>query len=306
LLREVGVTLPSGDSAQIEIVVLPPVTVHSSNLTESKSARIVINLVAGLDKQHASINTIVHCPAGARIRSCISANSLSWSPKLYDDHMVCGEVIVPLEPGSVMRYIALYKGIGYHYGWLSDPDFTQNPYIALYRVFDPSLDDLKNQLQISEPPSVSKVDARRFESAVARLFWLGGFSCIQLGNFGISTEGPDLIAVTPGGNVMVVECTTGPLANGGKDGKLLSRVEQVRDSIKRIGIPLGEVAPVFVTSLPESHVRSDIQAMNRKGILVVTRDTLRERLGYADSAPQPDEVFRQAVKSIEHAKIMSP
>ena len=50
----------------------------------------------------------------------------------------------------------------------------------------------------------------------------------------------------------------------------------------------------------------DIQAMNRKGILVVTRDTLRERLGYADSAPQPDEVFRQAVKSIEHAKIMSP
>jgi hypothetical protein len=90
---------------------------------------------------------------------------------------------------------------------MSDPDRVQNPRRAVYEAFDPKLENLKNILSNAQGRGE---EARDLESAIAWLLWMLGFSVAHL-NTRKMREAPDLIAATPQGHFLIVECTTGLL-----------------------------------------------------------------------------------------------
>src|SRR5947209_18930713 len=95
-----------------------------------------------------------------------------------------------------------------------------------------------------------------------------GFGVAQIGTPSRTSDAPDIIATTPNGNFLVVECTTGLLRGDDKLGKLYDRTQRIRDRLLSPTI----VLPVIVTSKPLSHVEPDVERAVQLGIAVLARE----------------------------------
>jgi Holliday junction resolvase len=95
-----------------------------------------------------------------------------------------------------------------------------------------------------------------------------GFSAAAIGR---TQNTPDILAVTPRGRYLVIECTTGGLAS--TVSVLLARTGLVRQRLQSSGHS-AEVLPVLVTSKHREDVKADIPAAEQNGVVVVTREDL--------------------------------
>jgi hypothetical protein len=78
---------------------------------------------------------------------------------------------------AVLQCFASFDGIAQHYWWVSDPSTAQNARRAVYEVFDPKLDTLRDFLSKQGKGQ----NARDLEIGVAWLLWLLGFSVANFG-----------------------------------------------------------------------------------------------------------------------------
>ena len=105
-------------------------------------------------------------------------------------------------------------------------------------------------------------EARDFEAAIAWLFWMLGFSVVQLGHTKRSNQAAaDVILTSPSGNFAVVECTTGLLKADQKLSLLHQRAQSVRRSLDDMQFNHLHVLPVIVTSKPRAEVEPDRRAV---------------------------------------------
>lgn len=168
-------------------------------------------------------------------------------------HLFHGSVDIAIPEGAVLHCTAIYDGFAQHQGWIADPSTVQNPLRAVYEVFDGQLTILKDFLEGSQSKGR---DARDLEVAVAWLFWMLGFSVAHLGGTAKTQDAPDLIATTPGGNFVVIECTTGLLKADNKLPRLVERAETLRRRLDACGNRHLHVLPVIVTSKDREEVRA--------------------------------------------------
>ena len=91
--------------------------------------------------------------------------------------------------------------------------------------------------------------ASDFETAVSWLLWALGFSVALFGTHSKTRDAFDVVATTPRGDFLVVECTLGLLRAEGKLSKLAARTANVRDSLAASNMKHLRVLPVIMTSL---------------------------------------------------------
>ena len=117
-----------------------------------------------------------------------------------------------------------------------------------------------------------------------------------------SSDAPDIIATTPLGNFVVVECTTGLLRQDHKLANLYDRVQALRQRLATSQLSSTSVLPAIVTSKPRAHVSPDIEQAERDGILVVTQETIISAIDRTLVLPNTDQLFQEAIQSVQAAQ----
>jgi hypothetical protein len=171
-----------------------------------------------------------------------------------------------------------------------------NPRKAVYEVVDPGLSRLNDLL--GQAP---KGAARDFESAVAWLLWLLGFSVAHLGSNRLTQDAVDILASTPGGHFALVECTTGVISTDKKVPNLLRRRALVVEKLKQSNHNVAHVLPVLVTSCGRDEVEQEIEPAEQRGVLVLARDDLLAMLDQTQFVGNADTLYSEVEERLAGA-----
>jgi len=166
----------------------------------------------------------------------------------------------------------------------------RNARLVLYEVCDPDAALLHKWLF----PTTSDHKAK-FEIAVGRLFVLAGFQVDILAGDKRLDDGVDVLAHdVAGARCLAIECTTGSINAGGKTGKLVKRLGELRRATPDITI-IG----VLVTSCERGDLSDpELQAAGADGLCVVDANGLRELINFV----QCNTATREVVRFIEQCR----
>lgn len=198
---------------------------------------------------------------------------------------------------AIVQCFAGYDGRAQAYGWIVGPSNHQNARRVAYEGFDKDLAKLKDGL-LEAPGPAHKSPQATFEAAVSCLLWIRGYGVSLLNTI---EEGPDVLATTPGGNFLVVECTMGILKEDSKLTRVGVRAKLMRENLEKSGSSHLNELPVMVTALKRSEVEKEIAIAHEQGVFVITRDEIETALETSFLVPDPEREFNEGLKLLAEA-----
>lgn len=281
------------DSANVEIVAYHVAAINFSSVICGTGAKPSVFLAKSLDASKCQIGYRVFLHGKVVDRGAIQGNDLTWTEQ---GGFLKGEGWVGIPQGAVLHCVASYAGYAQHQGWIADPAHSQNARRVSLEAFDDRLEVLRDYLFEEQKP---RKYARDFEFGVAWLMWMLGFSITQVGGTARTSDAPDILATTPQGNVLIVECTTGLLKVENKLANLIDRTEAVKKRLATSGNSHLKLLPVIVTAKTKEEVKADLEQAQKLGVLVVTQESLRELLQQTIAAPDSEVIYSQAWESVQ-------
>lgn len=272
-----------GQHAYVEVVVNNLAAIGNSHLKNGR-AIISYNLPLGLDQQLASIGCRIITNDVVSRRVTATGADLAWRD---DGPIQIGTIEIETAVDALVHCIAVYDGVAQHDLWLSDLDRSPNPRRTILQQYDAQVQSLTAFL------SLSNVKNRQydFELGCAWLLWLLGFNACPLG-FTKRIEGPDLIATTPLGHIIVVECTTGLLKADNKLAKLHRRAVELRRALS-VSHPHIKVLPVIISALDKQSLGVEMNTAVEQGVIAVSQEDLLETLNRSTLRADPDQLYRE-------------
>lgn len=257
-------------------------------------ARLMIRLAKGTDRTQARLGYRVQAPDRRAIkRGAFDSSQLAWSDD--GDYVVVGSVDIDVPRGSIVQAFASYGGRWIHQGWITDPDNSTNVRRSMHEVFDQNLEGTKKSLFDVKS---HKQDARILEAGVGNLLFMYGFAVNPLSSH-FTTDAADLLAVSPNGNVAVIECTTGAINSNGKLSKLLARSAALLEKLEQTGNPHLKVLPIVVTTMRREAL-TDEEIASGKGICIATCEDLERLIGESLFPQNADQAF-ESLWSLVHS-----
>jgi hypothetical protein len=293
-----GITAPT---AVVEFIAYNVCAIDGAkSIISGTNADIHALAARGLSHDLVTLGYRIYLPGKPAERGTIPGAAMKWMEEEQFDR---GRVDVPVPAAAVMNCTISCSGIAQSHFWLSDPEQVQNPRRAAYETFDPKLENLKSIIANAQTRGQ---DAREFETAVAWLLWMLGFSVAHLGTGRRSRDAPDQVIVAPSGNFAVIECTTGLLKAENKLALLYDRAEAVRRKLAVSNNAHLRVLPVIVTSKTLGEITPDIEAAEKLGAAVLTREGLDQMLDRTLLQPDADQVYSQAEQAVSAALAKYP
>jgi len=283
----------------VEVAAHNIAVIDASSSVKRNKAHLVIVLADGLDRRKASIGFRVFDKNKIIKRRQISGSKLKWRKK---NAVQSGVVDVRVPSGAVLQCFANYAGEAHHYFWVTDQSTAPNPRRAVHQAFDDELEILQELLKTHGKGR----EARDFESAIAWLLWMLGFSVTHLGGTPKTSDALDLIATTPQGHFLVIECTTGLLKAENKLPNLIDRAEKVRKSLANSGNGHLKVLPVIVTNKTREEVKADLEQAEKLGIFVGTSEGFVSLINRTLITPDPDLLYIEAEDAIRRTQNPDP
>jgi hypothetical protein len=140
-------------------------------------------------------------------RGAIRGTDLSWSDRDLAAVSV-GSFDAPAD--AVVQCIASCDGEAHHVQWRADPATLPNPRNAMLSMVAPTGSLIHACLLAPEQPARGRV-ADSFVAGIAWLLWALGSSVTSFGTHPKTRDIFGVIATTPRGDFLVVECTRGLL-----------------------------------------------------------------------------------------------
>lgn len=257
-------------------------------------ASLMIRVAKGTDRTQARLGYRVQAPdRRATQRGAFDSNQLTWSDD--GEYAVVGSVNVNVPKGSVVQAFASYGGRWIHQGWITDPDNSANVRRSMHEVFDPNLEGTKKSLFDVKS---HRQDARILEAGVGNLLFMYGFAVNPLSSH-FTTDAADLLAVSPNGNIAVIECTTGAINSNGKLSKLLARSAALLEKLEQTGNPHLKVLPIVVSTMRREAL-TDEEIASSKGIYIATSEDLERLVGECLVPQNADQAF-ESLWSLVHS-----
>ena len=300
LCAEFSVGSTNGDDATVEVIAFNVAAVAVESSVNGTKANLVINLVNGLEREKSSIGYRIIVRNAVVKRGTISGASLSWQ---NTDAFQRGKSEIEVPAGAVLHCVACYAGRAQHHYWIADPTAAQNPLRAVHHAFDSNLEVLQELISKAQSKGA---DARDLEVAVAWLLWILGFSATHIGAKPKTSDAPDLIATTPQGHFLVIECTTGILKEDNKLPHLVSRAEKVRQSLAASGNKHLKVLPIIVTTKTREEVKAESDQAHKLGVLVATREVFGELINRSLLFPDANRLYAEAEEALHRLQSPSP
>ncbi|MGO8100445.1 hypothetical protein AB9F46_08520 [Rhizobium leguminosarum] len=284
------------DRITFEAIIQTPLQVDFSCTVHGQEADVGVLLSKGLSRELASFGFRVIGSDGIVVeRGMIRGDALAWDETETRQR---GRSILGVPHGSIVECFASYAGAVQHFGFIADPTNVQNDRRSVYESFDPGLGTLREFLF---RPVAKGVQARDFEAAVSWLLWMLGFNVATLGFFPKTQEAPDLLVKSPSGHYLVVECTMGMLRAENKLATVVRRATQIKEALSASGNAHLRVIPAMVTSLTGQEVKAEMEAAERSGTYVVTREELERAISTTLVATDPDRLFDEAAEAVATA-----
>lgn len=284
LANELGLRPLRWDVCSLDISAHTLVGVDLRRRIRDGIAHLAMLAAHGIDLAPARLGYRIQTAAGKVIeRRAVDADSLQWSDS---EDVRVGEFTVTVPEGALIQCFASYRGQWTHQGWIVNPDTSVNPRRVAHEVFDADMNVMKKYLF---DPKQLKQNARQLEAGVANLLFMHGFAVNPLaGQY--MTDAADLLAVTPTGNFIVVECTTGAIDNDGKLSKLLARTALLSERLRLAGHAHLKCLPVVATTLARD-ATTDLAVAAEKGIVVLTAEDLQQAVEDTLLSRDADRLF---------------
>jgi hypothetical protein len=171
--------------------------------------------------------------------------------------------------------------------WLTDPAKARNYRFLAVEHFDADLQKIREAV-------LKSTDARKFEQGVASLLFILGFSpSVQ-----IETDSPDLIVSTPGGRLIIVECTTRIADVALKVGKLVDRRGSLEKALAESAHP-GSVRAALVCRLPRDQIAAEDAYIKAQKVLLLSSDDLISSLNRVRHTVDLDQLFQTASANLD-------
>lgn len=294
LLSEYSLGPYKGDFAHIEVIATTVAEVDFGSPVQGTTAKPAMLLANTLQRADCHLGFRVMLHGQVKERGTISGKDMAWEPGEYYSKGV-GALSIP--SGAALQCFAAYKGKAHHQGWLADPSLSQNPRRAALEEFDDKLTVLRDFLFEELKP---RREARNFEIGVTWLLWMLGFNVVHVGAAPRLSDATDLLATTPSGNMVLVECTTGQLKADSKLSKLVERAQTIRRRLDASGNHHIRLLPVIATALGREEVKADLDQAQQLGVVVATREDLQSGLNRTVLLQDTDLLFSQAEESLRN------
>ncbi len=286
------------NSAFIEVVASPILLIDNETTSMKENlATITLRLSSKLEEEKVSVGySITNKSYLVTDRKKAHSKQVSWKQK---ENYKEGTLEIEVPENSIIHCFACYGGVAQHHYWVVDDNKTFNPRYSAYTSFDKEMSILKNIINNTN----GRIDSRKFETSISWLLWLLGFNVAHLDGVKGLDDVPDIIATTPNGHYLVVECTTGILQDDRKIPRLYDRTEKVRNSLQ-VSNHFFDVLPVIVTSKTKAEVASEIETTEKHGIFVITKEDIEKMIGDLQIPVQliPDQIYTNAFKQVNAAK----
>jgi hypothetical protein len=293
LCVEFGVGPIDGNSAVVEIIAFIVAGIDRESSVNGTKAKLVINLVDGLERERASIGYRLIERNAVVKRGTLSGGAISWTNAVNCQR---GEAELEVTPAAVLHCVACHGGRAQHHYWVADPATAQNPFRAVHQAFDKNLEVLQDLVAKAQAKGAN---ARDLEIAVAWLLWILGFSTTHIGGTPKTSDAPDLIAASPSGHLVVVECTTGILKEDSKLPHLFQRAEKVRQSLIACGNQHLRVLPVIVTTKTRDEVKLELDQAQKNGALVATIEDFPQLINRTLLVPNAERLYAEAEETLK-------
>ena len=275
-----------------EIVLLPPTEiVFSTNppgsIIKNGKLSLVINAHPALDtkKLRVGIKTFPADNSGIG-RTSLLGNELMWHEEVADFARATYTMDVPNVPIalSILSYDDEFIGKW----WINDPALSFNGRLQLHRTVDTT----------NHFAATFFEDRNDFEERVALLVTLIGLVPLKYGEIAHLKDAPDILALSEGGHLYVIDCTTGDINSKGKLHRLYERTKSISQILSQAARPPTAVLPVIVTSLARAETSMHWQTASNFQIAIIARENITNLLAQLDSPPTPDNLYKDALSCI--------
>jgi hypothetical protein len=283
----------SGDFTVIEVVANQVVSIATDSSVSGTRARLAILAAPGLDLNKCRIGYRVVSNRIVVNRGSVAGDAIKWDTKV---NPIRGSFELEVPQAAVIECFASYSDCTQHYFWVSDPQYFQNPFRMALQAADTSLEVLRDYLFEERQ---ERREARHFEHGVAMLTWMLGFTVAQPGATPRLSDAADIVAATPKGDMLVVECTTGLLRAENKLPKLIDRARAIRSSLDASGNSHVRVLPVIVTAREAGSVQAEVPSAESAGVSVATKETLHDLLNTTVGLSDPQGLFERLWTAVQ-------
>jgi hypothetical protein len=292
LLRQCG--LPAqremGSSTSIEIIAPTPAIISDASVIENNEIKIECRIASSLATAKVRLGYKVFQGAVIGHRESIEGAKLKWKK---DNNSKIGICRLKIEDASLVQAFISYAGVALHQWWITDPNKRLNPRHAIHQIFDDDLELLKKMLL---KPEVDKPYA--FEHAVSMLMNLLGYSVSNYGRIPKLQKGPDVIAISPAGNIAVVECTVGLIDENDKLAKLVQRAKLIQDKLNSAGYGYMQLQRVVVTPLSRSEIAANLDVAGKYDIAVICKEDIEGMISQVSLPLNPEKLFEDAKRLV--------
>jgi hypothetical protein len=277
----------SGSPSTIDIRVLPPVDLIAERceLTHDQ-LRLVLHAVPKFDTTRIGLAVRAVPQGGLGARRQVSS-AVKWTrPKKGRKE---GTATIDVAGADSVLVMLTIGDTTVRRQWFLDRSRASNGRFVAVQAFDKDLRMIRQALLSS--------DADRFEKGVASLAFLLGFSSV----IQVETDSPDLVVTTPGGRLVVVECTTRIADFAAKVGKLVDRRGLLLEALSQSG-HVSSVLPVLVCGMPRERIAAQSSVVDDHGIRLLVREDLEAALDRVRFPIDPDQIVRDAEISVEEKR----
>ena len=258
----------------IEIRVLPPMDLLDSRLSMNT---LSVDLTAHLNTElgHLSCGLRVFPGNGIAARKQVS-DLFTWTPST--DALQTGHAEISVENADRVLIMLTMGDHTVRRYWVSDPQKARNTRLLATQEFDSNLSMIRHAL-------FEQRESRKFEKAISALLFMMGFSC----GMQVEDDSPDLIASTPSGRLILVECTLKMADWARKVGKLVDRHRSLVKSLDLSGVQ-AEIYSVIVCGLPSDQIMHRPEELQSSKIILLTKEDLLKALDDIHYPVPPDEL----------------
>lgn len=275
----------NGGTPTITVRVGPPVDLMTNRCElHDNQLTLVLHAHGAFDPQRISL-AVRGLPGGGLVGRQQVASLVKWAA--VSNNRREGVASIPIQDSDSALAILMIGASTVRRQWFLDPARARNYRYMAVQHFDTDLRKIRSA--VLEAPESAK-----FEQGVAALLFLLGFSPVLQ----IETDSPDLIVTTPGGQLVLVECTTKISDFSLKLGKLVDRRGSLSKSLAGAGHP-PEILAVLICRSPRDQIAAHEDELRTHKVRLLAREDLVGSFDRVRHPNDPDKIVIDARASLE-------
>lgn len=272
-------------SSELNIWINPPVDIffEECSLIDDELT-VVLRAHPSFDIRTVQLSI---CPAPRKdINSSRQiAKEFKWS--LSDENLNLGVAKISLKGSDSVLLMLLINGSTVRRQWLLDENKARNNRQIPVQYFDKDLKMVKRGV-------FDQLDSNKFEEGIALLLFMLGFTpAVQM-----ETDSPDLIVYTPGGKLILVECTMRIADFSNKVGKLVDRRGGLEKALREQSHH-SLVYGALVCRLPKDQIATLGIDLRENKIILITKEDLEQAFLLIRNGVDPDKLIDDAIGRME-------